>query len=84
MNWLTLIGLSAAVLTTSAFVPQIIKTWKVKETKDISFGMYLIFVIGIVLWLIYGILWKDLPLIIANSVSLLFSLAILIMKIRYK
>jgi len=84
MNWITSIGLAAAICTTISFLPQVIKTVKIKHTKDLSLGMYLILTIGIVLWFVYGVLIGDLPLIIANAVSLLFSATILIYKIKYK
>lgn len=80
----TITGLIAAVLTTSAFVPQAIKVIKSKQTKDISLGMYIIFEIGLILWLTYGIMLKNLPIIIANIFSLIFSTIILVLKIKYK
>lgn len=79
----TIIGLLAGALTTIAFLPQAIKTWKTKSAKDISLGMYLIFCTGVILWLIYGILISDLPVILANSVTLVFALSILYFKLAY-
>lgn len=78
---ITLIGLIAAFLTTISFIPQAVKTIKTKDNRGISFTMYLIFTIGVALWLIYGFVIKDLPLFIANSVTLLFVTVILICKI---
>ena len=83
MEYSTIIGLTAATLTTICFVPQVIKTWRAKETKDMSLVMYLMLSIGILLWLIYGILIRDLPIIAANTVSLLFAATILYFKIKY-
>ncbi|MFC1786812.1 SemiSWEET transporter [Halobacteriota archaeon] len=80
----TIIGLVAATFTTISFVPQVIRTIKTKHTKDLSLAMYSIFTTGIFLWLVYGILVKDLPIIIANSITLLFTSAILILKVKYK
>ena len=80
----TTIGLVAASLTTLAFLPQALKIFKTKQTKDISLGMYIVFVLGIILWLIYGIMINDLPIIFANILSLVLSSSILILKIRYK
>ena len=84
MSWITIMGLVAATLTTFAFIPQVIKTWRMKETRDISFLMYLIFTIGVSLWLGYGILIGDYPVLIANGATLIMALTILIAKIRYK
>lgn len=83
MNPVTILGLTAATCTTAAFLPQAIKAIKTKHTKDLSLGMYSIFVVGIFLWLLYGIFTKDLPIIAANIVSLIFSGVILGLKIKY-
>ena len=78
-----IIGLIAAVLTSAAFAPQAIKTIRTQNTDGLSLGMYLIFTIGITCWLIYGIYLNDLPIILANSITLLFSMTILILKIKH-
>jgi len=78
------IGFFAAFCTTVAFVPQAIKVYKSKSTKDISLYMFLIFTIGVLSWLIYGIIIFNLPVILANAVTLVLSLFILIYKLRYK
>lgn len=78
------LGFIAGVLTTMAFVPQVIKTWKSKHARDISLGMFAIFSAGVLLWLFYGIQIESLPVIVANTVTLVLSLTILIFKIRYK
>ena len=64
-----IIGLIAAVCTTFAFVPQVMKVWKTKQTKDLSLRMYSIMFLGIVLWLVYGILIYSLSIILANVVT---------------
>ena len=84
MDTFTIIGLVAATCTTISFVPQALRTIKTKHTKDLSLTMYSLFTIGIFLWFVYGILVKDLPLIIANGITLLFTSTILILKIKYK
>ncbi len=84
MNWMTIIGFMAAIGTTFSFVPQAVKIIKTKHTKDLSLGMYLMLTMGIFLWFVYGILIQDLPIIIANGVTLIFAVTILIMKIIYK
>jgi MtN3 and saliva related transmembrane protein len=84
MNLVTILGLVAASLTTGSFLPQAIKAIKTKHTKDLSLGMYSVLTTGIVLWLIYGILVKDIPIIASNCVTLVFTSAILILKLKYK
>jgi|TARA_B110000967_G_scaffold170128_1_gene179923 MtN3 and saliva related transmembrane protein len=78
------IGFFAAFCTTIAFLPQAIKVYKSKSTKDISLYMFLIFTIGVLSWLIYGIIISNLPIILANAVTLALSLFILIYKLKYK
>ncbi|MGB0864817.1 MAG: SemiSWEET transporter [Saprospiraceae bacterium] len=76
------LGNLAAVLTSLSFLPQAIQVIKTKDTKSISLPMYLMFVIGIALWLVYGLLKNDLPLILANIITLIFSSIILFYKIK--
>ena len=83
MNWITFVGLIAATLSTIAHTPQLIKSWKTKNTKDISLWMYIILVCGVGTWLIYGILIRDIPLIIANTITFILSFSVLILKIKY-
>lgn len=80
----TAIGLLAATLTTIAYVPKVARAWRTRSTHDISLPMFLLLALGIALWLIYGLLIRDLPLIAANLVTLIFVLAILFFKLRYK
>ena len=82
-NFTQNIGFLAAILTTIAFIPQAVKIYKTKSTRDISLPMWLIFSVGVFLWLIYGILIMSLPVILANIVTLLISLFILFFKIKY-
>lgn len=84
MNNIDVLGLVAGFLTTIAFLPQVIKTWKSKSAKDISLNMFLLFCGGVALWLIYGIVKKDIPIIIANVLTLALSSSILYFKFRYK
>jgi MtN3 and saliva related transmembrane protein len=76
-----ILGMVAAILTTSSFVPQAIKTIKTKDTSGISFFMYLLFTIGVLLWVIYGIYIKDNAIIIANLITFIFAFIILKYKI---
>jgi len=84
MNLITILGLIAGTFTTFAFLPQALKTIKTKQTSDISLIMYVIINIGVILWLIYGLLRSDIPVILANGIVLIFTLTILGLKIRYK
>ena len=84
MDKFTLIGLVAAACTTFSFLPQAIQVIKTKHTKDLSLAMYLTFSIGVLLWLVYGLLMKDMPVIIANAITLILAFTILIMKIKYR
>jgi len=83
MGKLTFLGLAAAFCSTVAFLPQVVKTWKSRSTADISLSMYLVLVLGIVLWLAYGVLLGDTPLMVANGVTLVFAGGILAFKLRY-
>jgi len=84
MDYVETIGIVAAILTTASFLPQAIKVIKTKETKDLSLSMYSMFFLGVVLWLTYGILIMNIPVIIANAVTFVLSGIILMMKIKYK
>ena len=84
MDYISIIGLTAAFLTTVSSLPQVIKTIKLKETRDISFWMWTFLSLGIFLWLIYGIFRNDLPIILANGISLFLVLIVLGLKIKYK
>lgn len=80
----TWIGIAAAILTTSAFAPQAIQAWRSRSTRDVSLAMFSLMVSGIVLWLIYGLLINDLPLILANAVTLVLAGSILVAKLRFR
>lgn len=70
-------GIVAAILTTASFIPQAIKTIKTKDTSGISTGMYSMFVIGVFMWMIYGIKIKDMPIIVANFITFVLASIIL-------
>lgn len=78
-----ILGYLSATFTTIAFLPQIIKTIRTKSAKDVSMGMFVFFTTGVFLWIIYGVLTKTMPLIIANSVIFCLSLIQIILKIKY-
>lgn len=78
----SLLGYLAAFCTTIAFIPQALKVYKTKHTKDISIGMFSLMNVGIVLWLVYGFLITSYPIIIANAITIFFAMYILTTKIR--
>ena len=84
MDSIIALGLVGATLTTVSLLPQLIKVYKTRSTKDISASMFALFGAAVFVWLIYGILIKDLPLIIANSFAFVQAIIILIFKIIYK
>ncbi|MEN1786274.1 MAG: SemiSWEET transporter [Bacteroidota bacterium] len=79
-----IIGLLAATCTTAAFIPQVYKAWKYRSTADISLVMYLILLVGLVLWLIYGIYLGSIAIILANTITGVLVLTMLFLKIRHK
>ena len=79
-----MLGFAAGSLTTLAFIPQVIQIWRSKSANDISWGMFVIFSVGVALWLAYGIALNELPLIIANAVTLALALLILFLKWFYR
>ncbi|MFT9493563.1 SemiSWEET transporter [Anaerosolibacter sp.] len=78
------IGWIAAALTTFSFLPQAIKTVKEKNTSGISLGMYSMFTVGVFLWLVYGFIIGDIPLMLSNIVTFIFASIVLTMKLKYK
>lgn len=79
----TAIGFLAGNLTTAAFVPQVIKTWRSRSAADLSLGMYLIFAFGVFLWILYGVEIGAWPVIAANVVTLLLACIMIIFKFRF-
>ena len=84
MHPFTYIGLLAGTLTTISFLPQAVKTWKTKSARDVSLGMFVIFCTGVFLWIVYGFLVKDLPVVATNLFTFIFAASILLMKLKYK
>ncbi len=82
-NAVEFLGLFAGACTTSAFIPQVLQVWRSRSAKDLSLGMYIIFCLGVATWLTYGIFLGAPSIIIANALTLVFALAILIMKLKW-
>jgi MtN3 and saliva related transmembrane protein len=84
MNLTDLIGTLAAILTTISFLPQALHTFRTKDVRGISLGMYSAFTLGVALWLVYGLLLGAWPVVIANVITLALASTILVMKLRYR
>lgn len=82
--WIDWVGTAAAILTTCSFVPQAWLTFRTRDVRGISLGMYSVFTLGVALWLAYGWLLGAWPVIVANAITLALACAILVMKIRFR
>lgn len=83
MQLTDIFGYLAATLTTASFIPQALHTFRTKDVRGISLGMYSAFTTGVALWLVYGWMLGEMPIVVANAITLSLALAILIMKLRY-
>ena len=84
MDSVTLLGLVAASCTTVAFLPQVVKNWRRKSAGDLSFGTFGLFTFGVVLWLVYGALIGNLPIIVSNVITLVLNVANLSQMLWYR
>ncbi|MBI2641889.1 SemiSWEET transporter [Candidatus Roizmanbacteria bacterium] len=84
MDNVNLLGYVATVVSSISALPQLIKTWRTKSTKDISLQMILLICISVSLWLLYGFMLRALPIILANFIVLVIWLIILSFKLKYK
>lgn len=78
------VGYCAAFLTTASFVPQAVHTFRTKDVRGISLGMYSTFTLGVAMWLVYGLLLAAWPIVVANAITLSLAATILTMKLRYR
>jgi MtN3 and saliva related transmembrane protein len=83
MDVVEIFGSIGAACTTLSFVPQVLQIWKTKSAKDVSLPMYLMFILGVICWLVYGLMLNAWPIIIANVVTSMLALAVVIMKLRW-
>jgi MtN3 and saliva related transmembrane protein len=83
MEAIDLVGYIAATLTTAAFLPQVVRVWQSQSTKDLSLSTLISFIVGVFMWLIYGLLVKSAPIIVANAVTLVLNLVILQFKLKH-
>jgi MtN3 and saliva related transmembrane protein len=79
----TLIGSVAGLCTTAAFLPQAIRVWRLKRAEEISLTTFLVFSIGVLVWLIYGLFLDSLPIVLANGVTLVLALTIVALKLKW-
>ena len=79
----TIVGSISAALTTGAFVPQVVRVWRLRDATDISFPTFAIFSLGLVGWVVYGTLVASVPIIAANAVTLVLAIAILFLKVKF-
>lgn len=84
MDSITILGLIGGTFTTASFLPQVFKTWKTRSAKDVSWGMFVLLSVGITFWIAYGLMIGSVPIVTANSISLVLTFAMLLMKFLYK
>ena len=82
-NYIDLFGFLAALLTTIAFLPQLYKTWRTKSADDVSLIMLILFITGLIFWIIYGLKIHSIPILVAYVVTFIFNFSILILKLSY-
>ena len=83
INYSGIFGFTAAILSTIAFIPQVIKTWQTKSAGDVSFVLLITFSTGCLSWIIYGILVNSKPVTVANAITLILNITILTMKATF-
>ena len=84
MQFVETLGFVAGACRTAAFLPQVFHVWRTRSAADISLGMYCVFLLGVFLWLAYGIIVSALSMIIANGITLLLAGSVLFMKLRFE
>ena len=84
LGWTDILGLAAGAFTTAAVVPQIWKAWKTKEVDDVSPGMFFVLITGLALWIVYGAIQNDIPIIVTNGLALTLNCFMLFLIFRYR
>ena len=84
LNPVQVLGFLAGTLTTIAFVPQVLRTWRTKSAGDLSMGMLVTFTTGVALWLLYGIALESMPIMLANGITLVLALILVGLKYRHR
>lgn len=83
MTAIQILGLTAGTITSITFLPQVLQIWKTKSAKDLSLQMLLLLILGVTMWLTYGLLAKDTAIIYTNSMVLVMSLLMLYFKYKF-
>lgn len=83
MALIDIVGYLAGFFIIISLIPQIMKSWKTKSTKDLSLSRYIIYIMGVICWLIYGVALMNGPMILVNSINLCLALSILYLKLKY-
>lgn len=84
MDWINIVGITAGTLSAITFLPQVIKTWRMKAAGELSLMMILLITSGVSLWILYGLLLENYVIIITNSVVFILSLFLIYFKLNYK
>jgi len=84
VDTINILGLVAGTCTTVAFIPQVLQVWRTRSAQDISIGMYSVFIVGVALWLVYGLVVNSMPVVVSNLVTLLLASAVLGMKMWFE
>jgi len=84
MDYVNIIGFVAGAMTTISFLPQAIRIYRTRHTRDLSLPMYIVLLAGVLLWLCYGVMVHSYPIIIANAVTMAVGSYILVMKVKYR
>ena len=83
MNNVDILGYTAGILVVISLLPQTIKSWKTKSTKDLSLLRYVVYVAGLILWILYAVLIKNGPVAVMNSIGVVLASTILFLKIKH-
>jgi MtN3 and saliva related transmembrane protein len=84
LTWLDTFGFVAGALTTAAFVPQVLKSWRTRDLTGISLRMYGLFTLGVALWLLYGLALANWPIVLWNAITLVLAGGVLVLKLKHK
>lgn len=84
LDFHNLIGYAAAILTSVAFVPQALKSWQTRDLSGVSLPMYSLFTVGMVMWLVYGVMLGSWPIIIANAITIVLASVVLALKVVHR
>ncbi len=84
MEGIKIFGFLAGIVTSSGMLPQLIKTWKTKEVKDLSIKMFIVYLIGFGMWITYGVIESDPPIVATNILSVIITIVMVVLKLKYQ